>query len=198
MYFQLLHLTAIAYFTMIPFTQCLSLESPSSTKSLSILRSNTISDFGITYIWNSGTDWFRRIEQESVVLLIDALIDIYSRRDPDEIGNYTTVGPESSAAFANFSTRVTVKAGVALNTFHCPKAPMINKEIWAALHMLRSSYSGKYAIPTEDGWQMIYIDNARSRVKNCTGVLLVQRDLWYDEEEAEEKANNSTRRAALS
>ena len=74
---------------------------------------------------------------------------------------------------------------------------MINKEIWAALHMLRSSYSGRSPIPNEDGWQMIYIDNARSLVKNCTGVLLVQRDLWYDDEEAEEKANWS-RRAALS
>lgn len=197
MYFQLLHLTAIAYLAMIPFTQCLSPESPSSIKSLSILRSNSIPDFGIAYIWNSRTYWFRRTEQQSVVLLIDALIDIYSRRHPDEIGNYTTVGSESSAAVANFSTRVTVKAGVALNTFHCPQAPMINKEIWAALHMLRSSYSGKYAIPHEDGWQMIYIDNARSLVKNCTGVLLVQRDLWYDDEEAEEKAN-STRLAALS
>lgn len=60
-----------------------------SQASLSILRSNSIPDFGIITIWNAfderPLDWLRAIEPRKVTHLIDALSGIYSSRTPDEV-----------------------------------------------------------------------------------------------------------------
>ena len=197
MYFQSLHLMAIACFTLVPFTQCSSVvraQRPSlgplsSTisnegKPLTVLRSDIIPEFYISPIWTSYEEppsWFRPVDFGNVTVLVDALSDVYSPRPPNEVAKYTTVGPESSASFANFSTRVTVKDGAARRyKSSCPKAPMRNKEIVETARMLKLRYEKEWAEPTEWGWQMMYIEIGASHAKNCTGVILIQRDLWYE------------------
>lgn len=72
---------------------------------------------------------------------------------------------------------------------------MRNNEILEAAREIRQGYSGKYAMPIEWGWQMMYVNSVAGRItgiKNRTGVLLVRRILWYEGAEqigAEKKAN---------
>lgn len=197
MYSQSLHLAAIAYLTLVPFTQCSSLvraQRPSlgplsstisnAGKPLTILRSNEIPELAVIGIWSVSElppTWLRSIEPSNVIALIDAFSNIFSSRPSDEIGKYTTVGPESSVAFANFSTRVVVKKGMGIKGSDCPEAPMKNNEIAEAARLIRYEYNSPlFRRKTEWAWQMVHIEYPAQRVTNCTGVILIQRDLWYE------------------
>ncbi|KAG6995743.1 hypothetical protein G7Y79_00042g078480 [Physcia stellaris] len=197
MYFQPLYLTAITYLTIFPFAQSLY-AGPSSSiigsaaKPLSLLRSNSSSRFALGDVWQlpDPPAWLRPIEPNNVILLLDALAGIYSSRPPDELAGYTTLGPESSAAFANFSTRLIVKPWTVPSASfrECPKAPMRNKEIVNAADILRRIYRRMDPGETEWGYLMLYVDTGHRYISNCTGVFLVQRDLWWEGAEREPDA----------
>ena len=75
---------------------------------------------------------------------------------------------------------------------------MRNKEVLQAAREIRHGYSDRFPMTIEWGWQMMYVRTTRGVItglKNCTGVLLVQRDLWYEgaEKVEAEKNANSTR-----
>ena len=201
MFFQPLHLTAIAYLTLVPFTHSSSLVPRAQRPSLgplssiisnnagnkppSILRSETIPRAchyrHLGALEKNHLPGFAPSNPVMLTALIDAFSDIFSSRPSDGIGKYTTVGPESSVAFANFSTRVTVKKGVGVKGSGCPEAPMKNNEIAEAGRLIRISINSKiFPTRTEWAWQMVHVEYPAQRVTDCTGVILIQRDLWYE------------------
>lgn len=65
---------------------------------------------------------------------------------------------------------------------------MRNKEIVAAAGIVKNIYSMPNPREKEWGWSMLYVDSTQRHFKNCTGVLLVQRDLWWEGAEREPHA----------
>ena len=181
-------LIALIYLTVFPITTSLSLslkpvrlDSPTGPRSGFL--SNHIPNFGIFNVWTmSGgapPHWPCVIDVLNTTILFDDFIGIYSSRPPEDIANYNSKGPESSTAFTEFDTRLIVKQWVPPSGSVIPAGPMRNKEIATAAEMAKQLYSRPRGPETEGGWVMCFVAETRKYFTYCTGVLIVQRDLWY-------------------
>ncbi|KAG7008635.1 hypothetical protein G7Y79_00005g017760 [Physcia stellaris] len=165
-------------------------------ESLPVLQSIKIPNFGIASIWSLASwahgpkrpTWLRPVDPVSVSLLFDLTIAKYASRTSDEVAGYGTIGPEISSSLANLDTRVTVKQwepGKNKTRFWMPSAGMKNKEIAYAAQRIKELYytPGQSEHPQEAGWVLMNLtppdEKGLRNIDNFTGVIMVQRDLWY-------------------
>ncbi|KAI4113873.1 MAG: hypothetical protein LQ345_005243 [Seirophora villosa] len=154
------------------------------------LQSIALPHFGITTVWNhtATPTWLRRVDPDAAVLLLNLAISTYATRPSDSVAGYGTLGPESNARLASEDTRLIVKQWVLTNASRggVPAAPMRNKEIAYAAQIARWLYQMPWFPKREYGWKMCNLSpdvgGVDNRLANCTGVLLVQRDLWIADE----------------
>ena len=181
-------LVALTLLTTLPTTTSLNLNIKpikinSPTGPHSLFLSNRIAHFGIANVWatpgGAPPYWLRPIDVTSTTILLDNLIDTYSAHEPEDIATYNSTGPESSTVFAGFDTRLIVKPWVAPIGSPVPAVTMRNKEIVRAAELARDLYASTPFPKKEWGWVMCYVDDTQRYFRYCTGVLIVQRDLWY-------------------
>ena len=179
---------ALTALTTLPTTSSLSsnlsyIRFDSSTGPHSMFVSEHIPYFGIRNVWDTqgGTPppWLRSINVKNTIILLDNLIETYSAHPPEDIATYNSTGPESSTAFSGFDTRLIVKQWVKPKGSSFPVAPMRNKEIVEAVGLVKQLYLSTWFPKKEWGWYMCYSTPIQRYFSYCTGVLLVQRDLWY-------------------
>ena len=188
MYSLDLVLVALTFLTTLPTTTSLNmnikpvrLNSPSGPHS--IFLGDRIAHFGIANVWatpgGAPQYWLRPIDVTTITILLDNLIATYSALGPEDVATYNSTGPESSASFAKFDTRLIVKQWVAPVGSPIPAVTMRNKEIARAAELARDLYTSTPFPKKEWGWVMCYVDDTERYFRYCTGVLIVQRDLWY-------------------
>ncbi|KAI4108612.1 MAG: hypothetical protein LQ339_002128 [Xanthoria mediterranea] len=177
-----------------PLSRPLTITTPNGT-SLSILQSIRIPNFGIANVWPKGgrpPTWLRPVDPAGTNILLDLTIATYATRPSDGIAGYGTIGPESSTLLKGIEERVVVKQWVnpSMNRSRIPVAPVRNRDVAYAAEMIKNRYSrpGEFPFGKEGGWKMLYLTDPdpepphRRYLSNVTGVLLVQRDLYFPEE----------------
>ncbi|KAL8750650.1 MAG: hypothetical protein Q9184_006351 [Pyrenodesmia sp. 2 TL-2023] len=152
------------------------------------LESIALPNFSIANAWSGNETspaWLRPVNPDTAILLLDLVISTYATRPPDGIAGYATTGPESSIPLPSLDTRVIVKQLLPSNRTRIPVAPMRNKEVAYAAQIVRYLYNLEGLAKREWAWKMCNLavseGQGPSRVANCTGVMMVQRDLWYSE-----------------
>ncbi|KAI4222201.1 MAG: hypothetical protein L6R36_006319 [Xanthoria steineri] len=177
-----------------PLSKPLTITTPDGTP-LSILQSISFPNFGIANVWPRGgrpPTWLRPIDPAGTNILLDLTIATYATRPSDGIAGYGTIGPESNPLLKGIEERVVVKQWVkpSVNGSRIPAAPVRNRDVAYAAEMIKRLYntSGRNPFGKEWGWKMLYLTDPdpeaphRRYLSNISGVLLVQRDLYFPEE----------------
>ncbi|KAL8802907.1 MAG: hypothetical protein Q9182_003523 [Xanthomendoza sp. 2 TL-2023] len=153
---------------------------------LSGFQNIKIPNFFVANVWNHGSvpQWVRPVDIFNTTLLLGIVSARYAARPMDEIADYGTTGPESWPALRGIDTRVVVKQWTRTNgSLRVPAVPMTNKDIAYAAQMVKWFYRTR-SITKEWGWKMLYLTDEDEKtgymyIANCSGTILVQRDLWY-------------------
>ncbi|KAL8690847.1 MAG: hypothetical protein Q9218_003796 [Villophora microphyllina] len=155
-----------------------------STHPIEFFQDITVPDFGIISLWSSTLTpiptWLRPITPVTTTLLLNLLISTYATRPSEGVATYSTIGPETSPLLSGLTARVVVKQWIASAKYPIPAGPLRNKEIAYAAQLVQSLYTD-FGVPKKEwAWEMCYVaGEERKYYKNCTGVIMVQRDLWY-------------------
>ncbi|KAL8924700.1 MAG: hypothetical protein Q9208_003890 [Pyrenodesmia sp. 3 TL-2023] len=154
------------------------------------LESTSLPNFAVTNAWPGRNEnpptCLRPVNADTAILLLDRVISTYATKPPDGIADYATFGPESSVPLPSLDTRVIVKQLVPDDGTRIPVAPVRNGEVAYAAQIVRYLYNLEGLLKREWAWRMCHFAPGRENggglrrvVNNCTGVIMVQRDLWY-------------------
>ncbi|KAL9015693.1 MAG: hypothetical protein Q9185_006919 [Variospora sp. 1 TL-2023] len=137
--------------------------------------------FGLTSAWFNNSKWptwQRPLPASSLYLVTSLAQNITSSRPPRERAPlYSTYGPEHFVGntTASVDVRVIMRQYVqSPPRYPVPAGPMLNEELAKVLGGGIKYYDKEMAVT------MCYFNVKARRVLNCTGTIMVQRDLWLD------------------
>ncbi|KAI4113872.1 MAG: hypothetical protein LQ345_005242 [Seirophora villosa] len=139
-------------------------------------------NFGLHLAWLEPErlpTWLRPIPLSSERLVRSLVYDEYKTRPPKgRAPSYLTYGPENFVGKTNVSidARYIVRQYVQQGRYRTPAAPMLNEEIAAVFEvMIWGGHTAK-----EIALTMCYTNGnlGHLRLTNCTGTIMLQRDLW--------------------
>ncbi|KAL8978154.1 MAG: hypothetical protein Q9177_006479 [Variospora cf. flavescens] len=137
-------------------------------------------DFGLTSAWFNRSElptWRRPLPPSSPYLVASLAQNITSSRPPRERAPlYSTYGPEHFVGntTASIDVRVIMRQYVqSPPRYPVPAGPMLNEELAKVLGGMKY-YEREMAVT------MCYLNIEARRILNCTGTIMVQRDLWLD------------------
>ncbi|KAL8755030.1 MAG: hypothetical protein Q9199_003933 [Rusavskia elegans] len=149
-----------------------------------ISNANEFPNFGLVSAWPTPQHhptWFRPIAPGATIqILVSIILQTFAPLPPaSPVGmNYLAWGPEYRPNMNHLDTRIAVRqyrvsewgAGA------IGERILTNGDVAAAAQILGNLYRRGEA-RTEDAWRICYVDG-RLALDRCSGVIMVQRDLW--------------------
>ncbi|KAL8912126.1 MAG: hypothetical protein Q9171_002842 [Xanthocarpia ochracea] len=145
---------------------------------------NEIPGFGLVTAWpkpGQRPTWLRPAQAGAGIQILASYIhQEFVRLPRDEaVGKqYLTWGPELRPSLNYLDTRIVVRQYDARQwePDAAPQRQLKNGELRQAAVILGNMY-GRYELRTEDALRMCYV-NAQKGLDWCSGIIMVQRDLW--------------------
>lgn len=141
-------------------------------------------NFGLLSAWPAprhAPDWFRPIPPGATIQILSSVIlQTFAPLPPVQpVGkSYLSWGPEYRPNMNHLDTRITVRQYRANEWGPGASGERIltNGDVAVAAHILGDLYRRGEA-PTEGAWRMCYVTD-RQALDRCSGVIMVQRDVW--------------------
>ena len=153
------------------------------------LSGSSLDSFGLLYTSPRPPGCLRPLKPKTVELILSTAIYTFSSLPTHAFSKpYRSIGPDSNERLAALDTRLIVRQYRATNLtaatnpeghYEYPAAPMKNGEVLAASILAHEIFiRDKQDRWNETAFLMCYVTKEYSRVDRCTGMIMLQKDLY--------------------